>query len=96
MKCKGDFIFRGIERREGGNFVNEKGQTISYKPSYKIKVDEVTDNGVFERVLKVDENNAQLINDFRVLDIYQKIQITFDVLIYTTRVVLTPESVDLI
>ena len=59
MKCKGEFIFRGIERREGGNFINEKGDTISYKPSYKVKVDEVTEKGVFERVLKVAEENTE-------------------------------------
>ena len=96
MKCKGEFINRGMERREGGNLITDKGQTISYKPAYKIKVDELTEEGVFERILKIEEDKAQLINDFRVLDIYQKINITFNVVIYNTRVVLVPEVIELV
>lgn len=95
MKCKGEFIFRGIERRDGGNFVNDKGETISYKPSYKVKVDEQTEKGVFERVLKVAEENTQLINNFQLLDNYQRIIITFDVAFYGTKISLVPEDVEI-
>lgn len=95
MICKGEFIFRGIERREGGNFINEKGDTISYKPSYKVKVDEVTEKGVFERVLKVAEENTELINNFQMLDNYQKIIITFDVTFYGTKISLVPKDVEI-
>ena len=95
MKCKGEFIYRGIERRDGGNFINDKGDTISYKPSYRVKVDEVLPNGVFERVLKVAEENTQLINNFQLLDNYQRILITFDVAFYATKVSLVPEDVEI-
>lgn len=95
MKCKGEFIFRGIERRDGGNFTNDKGETISYPSSYRVKVDELTLDGVFERVFKVAEKNSQLINDFQTLDNYQKIIITFDVALYGTKVSLVPENVEL-
>jgi len=95
MKCKGEFIFRGIERKDGGNFINEKGETISYKPSFRVKVDEQTERGLIERTFKLAEEDVQLANDFRVLDNYQKIIITFDVVLYGTKVSLVPEDVEI-
>ena len=95
MKCKGEFIFRGIERKDGGNFINEKGETISYKPSYRVKVDEQTESGLKERIFKISEEENQLINDFQTLDIYQKIIMTFDVALYGTKVSLVPEVVEI-
>lgn len=95
MKCKGEFIFRGIERRDGGNFINDKGETISYKPSYKLKVDEQTENGLIERIFKISEEQTQLINVFQTLDNYSKIIILFDITFYGTKINLVPEDVEL-
>lgn len=95
MKCKGEFIFRGIERRDGGNFINDKGETISYKPSYKLKVDEQTENGLIERIFKISEEQTQLINFFQTLDNYSKIIILFDITFYGTKINLVPEDVEL-
>ena len=95
MKCKGEFIFRGIERRDGGNFINDKGETISYKPSYKLKVDEQTENGLIERIFKISEEQTQLINVFQTLDNYSKIIILFDITFFGTKINLVPEDVEL-
>ena len=40
MICKGLFIFKNIKRKDGGEFVNQQGQKVSYKPSYEVKFDE--------------------------------------------------------
>ena len=49
MKCVGKFKFKGLVKREGGSFTNDRGQEITYKESYLLKVDESTENGIYER-----------------------------------------------
>ena len=54
MKTKGKFIFKGVKHRDGGKFVNQQGQEISYNDSYQVKFDEVDENKeCFERTVIV-------------------------------------------
>lgn len=93
MKCVGNFKYKGITKKDGGSFTNANGQVIEYNPSYTLKVDEMTDNGIMERVFKlpVDSDMIPLLSE---LDLYQDIEIEFEVTIYSSRVVLTPIAIN--
>ncbi len=93
MKCEGDFVFKTIEQKEGGTFVNDKGQEISYNPTFQIKVDEVSGTKIEERTFKFSHDNRKLWDKFKVLDIYEKVVIVFEVEIYKTSVKLVPVDV---
>ena len=53
MICKGNFKFKSITKRDGGDFINEMGERIKYKPCFLLKCDELTDKGIFERTFKL-------------------------------------------
>lgn len=96
MKCKGSFVFKSLTHREGGTFKNDDGQELSYKPSYVLKVDELMDNGdINERRFKVREDSVVLVNNLKSLEAYQKIQLEFNVTIYTSSVSLELVDVDI-
>ena len=90
MKCLGDFVFKGIEERQGGEFKNSQGQLIKYDSSYVIKVDEVTENGIFERKLKVPKTNVDLINKLKQKKPYEKISLLCDVSFYGSQARVIP------
>ena len=52
MQARGKFVFKSLERKEGGKFINEKGEEINYGASYQLKVDENKDGVINERKLK--------------------------------------------
>lgn len=92
MKCVGKFKFKQIQKRAGGTFVNSAGETIEYKDSFQLKVDESTEKGFFERNFKISTENTNLINALMELKPYTDITIEFDVNIYGSRVSLIPIS----
>lgn len=95
MKCQGNFIFKTLTLRKAGVFRNDEGQDVNYPSAYILKVDEISDNGeINERKFKIEEKKTSLINDFRVLEAYQKIILKFDVTIYATRIALDLTDVE--
>ena len=90
MKCLGDFVFKGIEERQGGEFQNSQGQMIKYESSYVIKVDEITDNGIYERKLKVPKTNVSLINKLKQKKPYDDITLLCDIVLYGSQARVIP------
>lgn len=80
MRTKGKFIFKGIKHRDGGKFINQQGQEISYNDSYQVKFDEVDENNeCFERIVKVSKEETELINKLTKLDVYKPVIFEFEV-----------------
>ena len=67
MKAKGEFVFKGLDKRAGGEFLNDKGQKVSYNEAYVLKVDELVDGSINERKLKIDTANTSLIDNLKKL-----------------------------
>lgn len=82
MQCKGDFIYKSVEKREGGTFTNGNGQDINYDMAYILKVDEVTQNGIYERKLKIDKSNNTLLTKLGQLKPYDHITLLCDIVLY--------------
>lgn len=93
MRAKGEFVFKGLDKRDGGKFLNDKGKEISYGEAYILKVDEVTANDISERKLKVDANNTFLIDELKKLKPYDKITLECDVLLYQNSAKVVPVAV---
>lgn len=93
MKAKGNFVFKGLDKRAGGEFINDKGQSVKYHESYILKVDEVTDGSINERKLKVDVNNTSLLNELNKLQPYDKIDLECDVVLYQNSAKVIPIAV---
>ena len=94
MKCKGEFVYKSMEKREGGSFTNDKGQAINYDMAYVLKVDEVSQNGIFERKLKIDKNNTVLLNKLQNLKPYDRIMLICDVSLYGANAKVVPVDID--
>lgn len=82
MKCYGNFKYKGLTKRDGGEFVNSKGEKVSYKPSFSLKLDELTESGIYERVFKIAEDSP-LVNSLKDKKLYEDITLEFDVSFYT-------------
>ena len=96
MICNGEFIFKSVEKRDAGEFTNEKGDLVKYDSSYILKVDEINKNGIFERKLKVSKDNTALITKLFKLEPYTKINVTFDVNFYGANIRIVPTDTNLI
>lgn len=90
MNCVGEFIYKGIEKREGGEFTNDKGQNIKYNESYILKIDESTDKGIFERKLKIDLKNNSLIDKLKNKKPYEPIKLLCDINFFGNNVKVVP------
>ena len=91
MKAKGVFMYKGISQRDGGTFKNDKGEDVAYNSCMVLTCDEILDNGTAkERKFKFKDGQTDLVNDFKVLDLYTKIEIDFDLALYNSRCVVTP------
>lgn len=90
MKCEGNFIYKGIEERKGGEFTNERGQVIQFDTAYKITLDEINNGKVLTRNFTFPKNNIELANKFKDLKLYSNILVGFDVLISKNNVKLVP------
>lgn len=79
MKGSGIIIFKSIENRDGGKFVNDRGQEIKYQSCYILKADEIVNGKIYDLRFKILEENKTLINNLKTLESYTKIDIKFDV-----------------
>lgn len=92
MICEGNFIFRGIEKKDAGTFTDVSGKEIRFDSSYHLKLDEIVDGKAVERKFKFPISNTKLASDFANLQVYTPVKISFDVNIYSTRVNLVPKQ----
>ena len=94
MQAKGKFIFKCLERKEGGKFLNDKGQEINYGSSYQLRVDENNDGVISERKLKIPETNNVLVQKLMKKNPYDSIELLCDIQLYNSMAKVIP--VDLI
>ena len=94
MQCEGNFIFKAIEKRDGGEFTNDRGDKITYDDYYRITVDEVKGDKITQRFFKFPIKNKALFEKFENLKPYEDILIVFDIELYISSVKLVP--VDLV
>ena len=94
MRCKGEFVFKSVDKREGGSFTNDKGQAVNYDMAYVLKVDEISENGIFERKLKIDKANSVLLSKLKNLKPYDKMNLICDVVLYGSNARVIPVDLD--
>ena len=82
MQAKGLFIFKSLEKKDGGKFTNERGQEVSYAESYQLKVDENNGGSINERKLKISKDNDVLIQKLMKKNPYDKIELLCDIQFY--------------
>ncbi len=92
MKCRGKFKFKGLTEKQGGEFKNNRGEMVEYKGSYALKVDEITEEGIFERIFKI-ALDSPLVQDLADKELYSDIILDFDVKFYSSGVGLIPVAV---
>ena len=93
MKAIGEFVYKGLEKRDAGKFVNDKGQEINYKDSYILKVDEVFEGSVNERKLKIDKENLGLVEALKKLKLYDRVNLECEVLLYQNSAKVVPVAI---
>ena len=93
MKAIGEFVFKCLEKRDGGEFVNERGQKVAYKEAYTLKVDEVVEGNINERKLKVDKDNMGLVARLKTLKPYDKVTLECDVVLYNNSARVIPIAI---
>ena len=96
MKCKGNFIFKELKRIEAGVFKNDKGEEIPYNASYKLKVDEISETGINERIFKFSPDNTNILNSLSNAKPYENISIEFDVRFYSNGCRAIPVTISLV
>lgn len=70
-----------------------KGTKINYDGSYVLKVDEVTENGIYERKLKIGLEQTSLIDRLKTIKPYEEITLNCDVVFNTNNTIkLVPVS----
>ena len=89
MNCQGKFKFKSIVKRDAGEFTNNEGVKIPYKASYSLKVDEVTNSGIYERNFKipVDSKLPEILSNVKP---YDDIVLDFEISFYSSGIRLTP------
>lgn len=92
MQCEGMFKFRGLNHVDAGTFINNNGEKVQYNESYKLKVDELTNYGLQERVFKLAPDN-NLLPTLRQLNVYDDLHLVFDVLVYSSGARLVPVGI---
>ena len=72
MKCRGQFIFKSVKKKDGGTFTNQAGQEINYNESFEVKFDEITEEGdCIERKTKIGTNEIELFSKLSRLEQYK-------------------------
>ena len=93
MQAVGEFVYKGIETRKAGEFLNDKGDTVKYNEACILKVDEVVDGSINERKLKVDVNNTMLIDKLKKLVPYNKFNLKCDIVLYQNSAKVVPIAI---
>ena len=93
MNCKGIFVFKELKKIEKGVFTNDKGEQIPYNESFKLKVDEISEQGINERVFKIAVDNTNCLNGLKNVNPYDKINIDFDLELYASGCRLKPLAI---
>lgn len=97
MKAKGIFMFKGIQDRKAGEFTNkETGEVVKYDSCKVLIADEVEDGQIHERRFKLGSDSKNLANELAEYDPYTKIELTFDVTLYSANAKLVPVSFELV
>ena len=93
MKAVGEFVFKGLDRKDGGEFTNERGQLVKYNSKYVLKVDEVLEGSINERKLNISEDNKALIDKIKTLKANDKIKLECDILLYQNSAKVVPVAI---
>lgn len=96
MNCKGNFVFKGVEKKDGGTFTDDKGKDVKYDACYLLKVDEIIDGKANDRRFRIALDNKNIVETLKNVSLYTAITITFDVVIYATRVRLIPSVIEVV
>ena len=83
-------VYKGVAKRDGGEFLNDRGEKIVYDPSYVVKVDEEVNGEIHERRLKFPISNKNLYNKLNELDSYSKICLVCDVQLFSGNAKVLP------
>ena len=87
---KMNVVFKGVTRRDGGEFTNDKGEVISYDPSFVVKFDEDSNGEIMERRLKLPITNKNLEKKLKETEPYSKITLVCDVQLYSANAKVLP------
>lgn len=98
MKAKGIFMYKNIQERGKGSFKNrETGEFVEYDACYILVVDEIEENNkITERRFKIDKKNNTFVNELSVIEPYTKMELVFNVALYSSNAKLTPVSFELV
>ncbi len=92
MKCQGKFKFKGLQKRDGGKFTNSNGQEINYAAKYQLKVDEQTEDGIYERTFNISLDSP-LLEVLLITKPYSDIVIEFDIVFYGNNCRVIPVAI---
>lgn len=95
MKCRGKFKFIEIIKKDGGSFTNSSGNVINYPASYRLKLNDKTENGIEQRVFKIADKpeNVELINQLEKFEEYSDIILDFDVVFSSNSISIIPTAI---
>ncbi len=96
MRCSGEVVYKGVDTRSAGTFTNAQGQSINYKSSYVLTIDDISNNKVHEVKLKFPVSDTRLYDDFMSLDLYTKIKLDCDVELTQRSCKLVPKSFEIV
>lgn len=94
MYCKGVVMYKGIEKREGGTFKNDRGLDVNYDSSYVVKFDEIIENKINERKLKFPTSNKILYDKFASIRPYTQVEVVCNVVLMQNACRLVPIDVN--
>lgn len=94
MYCKGNVMFKGIEKRDGGTFKNAQGQDVDYNSAYVVKFDEIVDGKINERKLKFPTSNKVLFDKFNNFEPYTQVSLVCNVVLMQNACRLVPIDVN--
>ena len=83
-------VFKGVSKRDGGEFTNDKGEVIKYDPSFIVKFDEDVNGEIVERRLKFPITNKALEHKLKEVEAYSKIVLLCDVQLYSANAKVLP------
>ena len=97
MKAKGIFMFKGIQDRKAGEFTDkDSGEVVKYDASKILVVDDIEVTPSHERRFKMNKDNKQLLQDLSLVEPYTKIELVFDVILYSANAKVEPVSFEIV